>query len=457
MGPDRALNRRPGWIPVPCLGLLPQMLQRRPISWKAVGLTAAIVRCALTPSSRRKAPRRVEQRGVEQQVRERPSGKQEGHPGSESQRRQEKAEAEAGDPRARHPGAIYPVEEAGKRATLPGKSQGCGAYHPGRVENLFGAEPNTSPVGMDDVPRLSTDGGRQPVPLETLLLDQEAWGRYLRMTGTGEKGEPKEGGKVNPSGPPKERGKEEKERPGPGDREGDERDKLGEGGGGPDKKSKGNTTLKYGPVCCSCPKNGVHDIGHTTPLSTRTFVTRPIRPNSSTGIGLCLMPSSRGSIRLSEGPVCGHTPCPDFTVVKQDRTMCKCCADRIEAHGAGVGGAGPLPPLQLEEAEDAREARSNSMDSRAGPSREGRGRVRSPSPPPRVRRKAASSPSPQPERRRRREEGPPRERKANPSSGRADRAKDEEEYEIWCRKRHPRGEDAKTAEGTPEATSQCAV
>ncbi len=90
------------------------------------------------------------------------------------------------------------------------------------------------------------------------------------------------------------------------------------------------------------------------------------------------MPSSRGSIRLSEGPVCGHTPCPECTVVKQDRTMCKCCADRIEAHGAGVGGAGPLPPLQLEEAEDAREARSNSMDPRAGPSREGRGRVRSP-------------------------------------------------------------------------------
>ena len=259
------------------------------------------------------------------------------------------------------------------------------------------------------------------------MLNQEAWEKYLRVAGTGEKGEPGEGRRANP---PKERGKEEKEKSGQKDKEGDERERSREGEGEPTKGAKGSTTLKFGPVCCSCSRNGVHDIAHTAPISTPTFITRPIRPNSTTGIGLCLMPSSRGTIKLNEGPACGHTPCPSCTVVKQERTMCKCCADRIEAHGAGVGGAGPLPPLQLEEEDEARETRSNSFDSRAGPSRARRGRERPTSPSRRPVRRASKSQSPVPERKRRREETAPRREIANPSSGRTGRVEEDEEYEM---------------------------
>lgn len=90
--------------------------------------------------------------------------------------------------------------------------------------------------------------------------------------------------------------------------------------------------------------------------------------------------------------------------------MCKCCANRIEAHGDGVGGAGPLPPLQMTDGEDAR---SNSIDSRAGMTRDRRERAtaRSETPPASGKNRAPVSPPRQARAKRRREEEPPTKRR----------------------------------------------
>lgn len=265
------------------------------------------------------------------------------------------------------------------------------------------------------------------------MVDQEAWEKYLRVAGTGDKSEPGEEKKVQP---PKERRTDDRDKPGQRNREGDDGGNSGEGTGEPSKKGKGTTTLKYGPVCCSCSKNGVHDIAHTVPISTPTFITRPIRPNSGTGIGLCLMPNSRGTMRLNEGPVCGHTPCPNCTVVKQERTMCKCCADRIEAHGPGVGGAGPLPPLQVAEEEERKVSRSNSHDSRAGPSRSKRRKDRSVSRSQGHGRRAPKSPSPEPVEGKRRRQEAWREGRTNPLRGKNGGKEDDGDYE-WVAEELP--------------------
>lgn len=339
------------------------MLQRRQIPWKAVGLTAAIVRCALTPSSRRKAPRREDQGGGGGGAPKRQEAC-----GTKSRQEQHQAKEETGASRANKQRAAYPVEKASKAPPVSGQSNGCRTCHTGGFSVLCRAEPCAASFRLDD--KGGADALTLPVPLKTLLEDQEAWEKYLRKYGAGEKSEAKgPEGKANPPGGKPEGNKEGKDKDKQNERDGDKGEKPGEGGGGSASRPKGNTTLKYGPVCCSCSKNGVHEIAHTDPVSTSTFITRPIRPNSGTGIGLCLMPMSRGTIQLKEGPARGHTPCPSCTVVKQGRTMCKCCANRIEAHGDGVGGAGPLPPLQMTDGEDAR---SNSADSRAGMTRDKR-------------------------------------------------------------------------------------
>lgn len=155
------------------------MLQRRQIPWKAVGLTAAIVRCALTTSSRRKAPGREDQRrgggATKRQEAQRTESRQEQHQAKET----------AGASKTNQPRAAYPVEKAGKATPMSGQSNGCWTCHLGGFPVFHRTEPRAASFRLDDEP--GTNALTLPVPLKTLLEDQEAWEKYLRRSGTGEK------------------------------------------------------------------------------------------------------------------------------------------------------------------------------------------------------------------------------------------------------------------------------
>ncbi len=344
------------------------MLGLRPMSWKAVGLTAAVGRLALRGSTRRcqggsgkrasrtmpftggEGSRCCTKMGTSTCVKKRepfPEYPKEtkGVGFSTGKTRSGTGEKSTQDweaPTPHHPregddGTTKGRKECPNRIwSLCEKGPGSGHGRPrrnGRTQPALrngSVEQEDVRVRVEDIHDLDKIGGVWLALRVRGGTDGEGPGKSAHPVKPEKPEEGKAGKEPDPPGkdPPRNPGKSDPPPGGEGGEPGHE-DKIG---------------LKYTPVCCSCNKQGVEKLQHTGEIDTwPTFAKRPIRKGSKTLLGICLMRAHNGLIQGDQGKLCGHTPCMQCTRKKQEQMMCLCCAARLEVLGAGKGGAGPLP------------------------------------------------------------------------------------------------------------------
>lgn len=243
-----------------------------PLPWKAVGLTATVAKWALSSNSRRGQEGRGKRVAlVASPPKGRGTGDRKTHPGeiatAISQAKKEnpgfpgsetcQAACQSSWPRKNRGGK----GKDGKGEPLPGAGLCRWGCYPGRCSGNRSCQPTPRVWGQEEE--------NHKVFWLGDLRDPAVWAEFLANKGRrvvsgdsqeNKKPPPEEGSEHHPG-----RKNEEKEaRTDPPREEGDG-DKGGGGDGGQDKarNETSDPPLCYGPVCCSCTKQGVDKLRHT--------------------------------------------------------------------------------------------------------------------------------------------------------------------------------------------------